>query len=108
LEVGLDDRDLAANDEQDGQHQGQEAEHEVEVVAPVALHNIDKLDQHSSKRLVKNTYARGRAPPRGKRVFILRYQGIGGISLDSLLTLPGLVICPFLKPMKEPSHEFGI
>jgi hypothetical protein len=53
-------------------------------------------------------YVKGKTPPKGTRSFILKYQGYGGISLDSLLIFPGFLIIPFLKPMKEPSHTFGI
>ena len=47
-------------------------------------------------------------PPSGTSNFILRYHGCFGISLESLLTLPGFFIAVFLNPMKDPNHTLGI
>lgn len=55
-----------------------------------------------------NTAANGSIPPNGTNIFILRNHGYGGISLDSLLILPGFLIVGFLKPIKAPSMTFGI
>ena len=53
------------------------------------------------------TAANGIKPPKGTNNFIRKYQGCGGISLLSLLTLPGFFIVTLLNPMRAPSHTFG-
>jgi len=75
-------------------------------VVPVAFHQVEELDEHSS--LVRKTYTRGVAPLIGIRVFVFKYHGIVGISLESLFILPGTFMLPCLKPIKEPNQEFGM
>lgn len=76
-------------------------------MTPITLHNILKLNKYSSI-IVKSikTYTCGIAPPKGINVEVLRYHGWGGISLESLFTLTGCFICPFLNPKNEPTNEF--